>query len=238
MPRKKKIQDPVVNPEEKPDELSSRRQEFDRLRSEARSYGVVLMTQRLGEARKIVENLRLDRVGKPPCYKRSFLESDPRCRVCELRFMCTDTGQVKEVVPREQLETVQCQTCNLGQLNVEILHPITHKPIDYGCTTPGCAGSVLGQTQWAPPAVPTKAERPKDDVIKVVPKRKTLVDLEDEILAALKGMKNATPRAKIMEITGETQDRVSMALQELIDEQLVVLKKGRGTGYCLIDKKK
>ncbi|MFH1186287.1 MAG: hypothetical protein V1755_14820, partial [Chloroflexota bacterium] len=202
-------------------DVGVRRKEYDALWREALEYGIVLFTERLEEARQIVENLRLDRLGKPPCYKRSFLGTDPRCRVCELRWVCADITP-PEQVPPDQLEPVPCRVCGLGTLSAEKLHPLTEKISDFTCTTPGCSGSLVAQTQWAPPLVEAPGKILVSEVIKPPKPQRSLVDIEDAVIGFLKMQANRTAtKIEIVRALPDKPDKITKALQQLVEEKVL-----------------
>jgi hypothetical protein len=213
-----------------PDELTTRRQEFDVLRKEALSYGVALFTDRLKEAREAVQRLRVERHGKPPCFKRVWSATDPRCGVCDLRWQCSGSDSIPAEIPANQIDTVTCQTCTVGVLSLPRTHPASGAVIDYGCTTPGCPGSLVEQFRWS-----EETPESKEVKVEVMPgrPRRHLVDLEDAIVGVLRKGKKATLPDFLREFKDDGEFKIRKALDHLIEEGIITRK--RGSGYWLKD---
>jgi len=131
--------------------------ELARLRQEALGYGYTLAADvEIEAAREAVERIRVERAGRPPCYRRSYSRNSARCRLCLLATDCAGSATAATAVGEVAAET--CQSCTIGLLLVE-LKDDAGAVLDYGCQTPGCTHTLLRQSAWRPPIQPDEKQK-------------------------------------------------------------------------------
>jgi hypothetical protein len=228
-------------------DLALRREELDALRGEAAGYGIRITTDKLADARELVLRIRKERAGMPPCFHRAYLTTDPRCRICDLRWRCAGPDVPPEYLPPEDLDPVPCELCDKGLLNRELRHPYSEVVMDYACTTPGCSQTLIGQSQYRPPeevpipeptvtSMPSQEpEQPQVEVLQPrAPQRdQGLVLLENKIEAEIRLRGVLRNRSALMRIMVGQPDAIGRALDRLISSGRIVFEKGQG--YRVVD---
>lgn len=183
------------------DSVDNDQAEIDAIRQEATTLGYSLTGDTLEELREEIGKVRLERAGKPPCYRREYRNNAPHCCVCDLRHKCS-SGDVPAYVPVEDLNIETCDKCG-GSLVVELVDEVTGDVRDYGCDNLGCPGTILQQSRTAPDE--SLAESVIEFVRQNVPSNKKLITG-----AGLAGAK-----------------RTGRVLQSLLKEKRIVYKNKR-----------
>lgn len=129
-------------PKRKPDIDDAEQEELDAIQREALSYGYHLAGT-LPEQRRELERIRKERQGLPLCFRRSYSDTAPECRVCDAASRCSHDKPVPAYVPPTELDPRPCPNCEVGQLSIEVLNEVTGEVVDYGCTTDGCTYTLV-----------------------------------------------------------------------------------------------
>jgi hypothetical protein len=135
-------------------DVKEARAEIEALRREAAAYGYSLSGNLL-DMRKAMEQIRAERAGRPPCYKRMYDGTAAECRVCEIAGDC-NPGLARDLrnVP---MGRTTCKTCEVGYLTVELMD-LDGEVRNYGCTTDGCYNTLLDQTAWDTEETPKRID--------------------------------------------------------------------------------
>jgi len=126
-------------------------EDHQKLLAEAHAMGLHYTGTDTLELRALLDLARANkgREHPVPCYGLSFDGTDRRCRICSLRNPCADADRKPRVeVTTAKLSPVPCEICASGLLEVELLDLETRELRDYGCSTPGCPGTVSVQYGW------------------------------------------------------------------------------------------
>lgn len=125
--------------------------EHNKLLAEAHSLGLHYTGTDTLELRALLDMARAQRGREHPvpCFGLSFDPTDRRCRICSLRNPCADADRKPRIeVTTAKLSPVPCEICREGRLEVELLDLETRELRDFGCSTPGCPGTVAVQYGW------------------------------------------------------------------------------------------
>lgn len=125
--------------------------DFKKLLAEAHATGLHYTGTDPLELRALLDMARAQRGREHPvpCFGLSFDPTDRRCRICSLRNPCADADRKPRIeVTTAKLSPVPCEVCAEGRLEVELLDLETRELRDFGCSTPGCPGTVAVQYGW------------------------------------------------------------------------------------------
>jgi hypothetical protein len=215
-------------------ELEERRQKLEAYKAEAKSFGVYITGDRLNQAARIVNKLRKDREGKPPCYWRNYDRTAKECRICEVRHDCARGEEVPAEIPVDELKPVACRKCAAGHFEVELADKDSGEVLDYACNNRECTATLSEQVRWVEgeeekAKKQAKKRKPK---VKVEPRRKdvaTNVELEHAILEHVDANPGANTREIVSAIKGGATRKMKV-LKGLVEQGKITREKA-GKGF-------
>jgi len=196
-------------------DLQAVKAEIEAIRSEALAYGYSLQGEKLSELRGEIGEIRLERAGKPACYKRLFSHAAAECQLCDLRPDCSGITGPMDVDP-EAMRFLACSKCD-GMLNVA-LRDSDAKIQNYGCSTEGCTNTLVDQALYQPEAPPDEASAP------VKPPDK----LEIAILNAVRKAGKLPSKRAIIERVKGGRNRVLERIKRLTETGMLTYARGKG----------
>lgn len=120
---------------------------------EANSFGYALdLELSVEELTEQINDIRQERKGKPPCYKRSFKFTSPYCKICELNIPCgiDERKGGDNALYGHELDAEICDSCKMGYLQIELIDEKTREVRNYACSSPGCFNTLLDQRRFIP----------------------------------------------------------------------------------------
>jgi hypothetical protein len=217
---------------------AERRRRIDALKAEARGWGVYITHDNLPAITKIVNRIRKEREGKPPCYWRSYDKAARECHVCEEKHNCARGDDVPAELATDEARPVACRKCGEGQLSVELRDPASREVRDYGCSNRECLGRLSEQGRHVDG--PKKRERvkvgSKKGKVKVVIKHHqgaTDEELRHTLVHHVRTHPGCSTRELMAEVKG-TATRKQRVLAALVAEGILNRERvGRQLQYFL-----
>jgi hypothetical protein len=206
--------------------------DFKELMKEAHILGIHYTGSDTQELVKLIELARKNKgEGHPvPCYGVSHDPTDRRCRVCQLRVACSrlDTSPRVEKLDVTVLQSLPCEACGKGSLEIELLDLETHRLKDYACSTLGCQNMISIQCGWSAERLPTEHEIVLGDPEKKVEKisKEKSLKKEKNVKEKKISVKNKVKKPRVV-IKKAAEDCIKKKVVARSKRKALVIKKGQ-----------
>jgi len=229
-------------------DLAEVRAEIERIKEEANAFGYSLQGDKLSELKAEIAKIREERKGKPLCFKRMYDASAPHCVVCDLAKDCGGESFTGEAPPPEEMRQERCLICDTGWLSVPETDEASGEVRNWGCTTPGCANTLIEQTKYEEPKDEPKEKPPRKPELKVEVKkpprkrrkpkhpkkrraRRPDSELDQAIIDMVKAEGAVKSKRRFLKVIGGGQKHLSERIETLL--QAKMLKHHPVDGYTI-----